>query len=613
MSNNQPNKGDAKKEKLLDKIITEIKTELEEVEKLREQLEGKNKEIERLKNELKKQKELSRAQETALDYIIQSLQNDLAAKERDIKALNKAVEERNRKLDELKALLKSAPSFYASFVRANKDGTIDIIFRGERARVYVTTEVDIQSLWFGQKLGVIQFQNAIIVTQALSEDYQYDTGEQAKIKGFLDNNKIVVDYRGDQKVLMLAEPLLKIKEKLEVGDKILFDYYTGLAFAKLPKIEIEEVELEEIPNITYNDIGGLDEQIERIREEIEFPYLYSEEYKSHKAKMPKGLMLFGPPGNGKTMLGKALAHHLEREFAKKFGKEQRTGNFLLINGPELSSKWVGETERLIRELFNKGRKKYKETGIPVVMFFDEADSFLPTRGSRRSSDASDDYVTQFCVEIDGVEELAGIIVVLATNRIDKIDPAVLRPGRIDFKIRIGQPNEEAARDVLRKYLVPDLPYHKKYRGKEYKNKLKDNSIVEYLINRVIERIYSQGQDIKEKNKYVELPLKNDKTKILYFKDFVSCAALKNIVDRTKKKSIKNVVKGKERGIRLKMLYESIEEEFQENEGLPSSREAINEWLRMHGERLEIVGEPKFLTRKVEEKSKDSKDDYLEIV
>lgn len=605
------NENNKEKEKFLEEITTKIQAKLNEIKKLKGKLKARNKEVEQLKTELKSQTNKNATDKQYLENTIQNLNQILASKEREAQKLIRKVQEGNEILNKLKNLLESTPSFYGSFLRAHLDGTIDVLYEGRRMRINAVREIDVKKLKAGQKLRIIQFQNSIIVVMALDNDYQLDTGEQAIIKGFLDNNRIIVDHRTDQKVLILAEPLLKIKKELEIGDKILFDYNTGFAFAKLPKSEVEQIELETIPNVTWADIGGLDEQIEKIREEIEFPFLYPEEYKAHKSDLPKGVMLFGPPGNGKTMLGKALANHLEQEFAQKLGKKQRTGNFLLINGPELSSKWVGETERFIRELFDKARRKYKETGIPVVMFFDEVDSFLPTRGSRPFSGATDDYVTQFCVEVSGVEELEGIIVVLATNRIDKVDPAVLRPGRVDFKIRIGQPNEKGARSVLSKYLTPDLPFHSKYKSEEYK--FKDASeIANYLIKKVIERIYSQKPEIQAKNRYVELTLKDGKTEILYFKDFVSCAALKNIVDRAKKKSIKNVIEGGERGIRLKMLYKSIEEEFQENEGLPSSREAIDEWLRMHGKRWEIIGEPKFLTRETE-KSKETKDKSPDIL
>lgn len=600
------------KELLLNEIYTKIKAELDKKEKLEQELKKKNQEIEGLKSDLEKLKEQNRARTTNLQNTIRVLQSQIAICDRDIEVLKGEIDKRNNKLKELRIILESPPSFYAWFLRAHEDGAIDIIFRGERIKVQALPEIDVYKLKTGQKLLVGQLMGIVIVIKALSNDFQYDTGEKAEIKGFLDDNRIIVEHRSEQRIIMLAEPLLKIKKELKIGNKILFDYLTGFAFAKLPESEVGQIELETVPDITWDNIGGLDKEIKRIKEEIELPYLYPEEYRVHKTTMPKGALLFGPPGNGKTMLGKALARHLAKEFAKKLGKESKKGNFFLINGPELSSKWVGETERFIREGFKKARQRYKETNIPVVMFIDEADSFLVRRGSRISSDASDDYVTQFCVEIDGVEALEGVIVVLATNRIDKLDEAVMRPGRIDIKIRIGQPNEEGAKDILSKYLTPDLPFHQKYKGKKYK--FKDNKeTADYLVEKVIERVYSQKPEIQEKNKYVELSLEDSKNKVLYFKDFVSGAALKNIVDRAKKKSIKNAIEEKERGITLKMLYESIEEEFQENEGLPSSREAINEWLKMHGERLNIVGEPKFLARKTDEETRETKDKDLDIL
>src|SRR5918999_3336518 len=247
-------------------------------------------------------------------------------------------------------------------------------------------------------------------------------------------------------------------DPFRVGDSLLYDPRSGHVLERLPKEEIEELVLEEIPDVTYANIGGLGTQIEDIRDAVEMPFLYAELFREHQLRPPKGVLLYGPPGCGKTLIAKAVANSLAQQVREKTGREGVHSYFLNVKGPELLNKYVGETERQIRVIFQRAKEKAQE-GFPVIVFFDEMDSIFRIRGSGISSDVENTIVPQLLSEIDGVETLKNVMVIGASNREDLIDPAILRPGRLDVKIKIERPDHGAAADIMSKYLTIDIPIH----------------------------------------------------------------------------------------------------------------------------------------------------------
>ena len=463
------------------------------------------------------------------------------------------------------------PNTYGIFNRANKDATAEILVDGRPMRVNVHPNLDPFQFEEGQMVVLNEAFNVIEPSGYVAR------GEIATIVDFIaDNRAIVLGHTDDERVVTLAEPLRR--EKLKVGDSVLYDPRTHYAFEKLPKSIVEEVVLEEIPDVTYERIGGLDEQIQVLRDSVELPYLYPEVFAEHKLRPPKGILLYGPPGCGKTLIAKAVANNLARSIEKRTGKAT-TAYFLNVKGPELLNKYVGETEHKLREVFKKARDKASED-VPVVIFFDEMDSLFRMRGSGISSDMEATVVAQFLSEIDGVESLNNVIVIGASNRQDLIDPAVLRPGRLDLKIKVHRPDAKAAREIFSKYLTPDLPFH----ASAYESYGTDTAkIVECMINDTIDRMYQTTDD----NKFLEVTYAKGEREIFYFKDFSSGAMIENIVARAKKKAVKRLIERQERGIRLEDLVEGVNDEFKENEDLPNTTNP-DDWARISGRKGERI-------------------------
>ncbi len=463
------------------------------------------------------------------------------------------------------------PNNYGIFQRANKDGTAEIMIDGRPMRVNVHPDLDAFQFEEGQHVVLNEAFNVVEPSGYVSR------GEVSSIVDFLgDHRAIVLGHTDDERVVTLAEPLRQ--EKLKVGDHILYDPRTNYAFEKLPKSSVEEVVLEEIPDVTYDKIGGLGEQIETLRDSVELPYLYPEIFAEHKLSPPKGILLYGPPGCGKTLIAKAVANSLARSVEKRTGKTT-TPYFLNVKGPELLNKYVGETEHKLREVFKKARDKASED-IPVVIFFDEMDSLFRMRGSGISSDMEATVVAQFLSEIDGVESLENVIVIGASNRQDLIDPAVLRPGRLDLKIKVNRPDGDAAREIFSKYLTPDLPFHESAM-KEYGNN--PEKIVSGMIENTITRMYATTDE----NKFLEVTYAKGEREIFYFKDFSSGAMIENIVARAKKKAVKRLIEHQIRGIKADDIIESVNDEFKENEDLPNTTNP-DDWARISGRKGERI-------------------------
>jgi proteasome-associated ATPase len=387
----------------------------------------------------------------------------------------------------------------------------------------------------------------------------------------------VVGRADEERVIRLSGPLMA--QKLRVGDALSIDSRTGYALEKVPRAEVENLVLEEVPDITYHDIGGLGPQIEQIRDAVELPFLHPDLYREHGLKAPKGILLYGPPGCGKTLIAKAVANSLAARAAERTGNVDLKSYFLNIKGPELLDKYVGETERHIRLIFSRAREKASD-GSPVVVFFDEMDSLFRTRGTGISSDVETTIVPQLLSEIDGVERLDNVIVIGASNREDMIDPAILRPGRLDVKVKIHRPDAEAAADIFYKYITTDLPFHASDLA-EHNGDVQ--ATVDAMIQRTVEAMYSTDKS----NEFLEVTYANGDTEMLYFKDFNSGAVVQNVVDRAKKYAIKDFLTTAQRGIRIDHLLRAVIDEFREHEDMPNTTNP-DDWARISGKKGERI-------------------------
>ena len=468
--------------------------------------------------------------------------------------------------------LAQPPSGFATILVAYEDATADIMASGKKMRVGVSPTIEIKDLVLGREVLLNESMNIVSIRE-------YDeTGEIVVLKERINNDRaLVVAHSDEERVIKLGEPL--IHEKLRAGDTLLCDMRNGVAVEKIARAEVEELVLEEVPDIHYEDIGGLGEQIEAIRDAVELPYLHAELFLEHKLKAPKGILLYGPPGCGKTLIAKAVANSLAQKVAEKTGIDEGRSFFLNIKGPELLNKYVGETERHIRLVFQRAREKASE-GMPVIVFFDEMESLFRTRGTGVSSDVENTIVPQLLSEIDGVESLENVIVIGASNREDMIDPAILRPGRLDVKIKIQRPDAQAAAAIFSKYLTSDLPLHEEDLAEHSGDR--DATTVD-MISRAVERMYTDYDE----NRFLEVTYANGDKEILYFKDFNSGAMIENIVARAKKSAIKDYLTLGQRGIRVQHLLDACIDEFRENEDLPNTTNP-DDWARISGKKGERI-------------------------
>jgi proteasome-associated ATPase len=440
-------------------------------------------------------------------------------------------------------------------------------------RIVASPDVDVALLEPGQEVILNEAMN---VVKALSFEM---VGEIVMLKELLEDGEraLVLGHSDDERVVRLADPLLK--GIVRAGDSLLLDSRSGFVLERIPKSEVEELVLEEVPDIEYEDIGGLGNQIDLIRDAVELPYLHPHLFAEHKLRPPKGILLYGPPGCGKTLIAKAVAHSLANKVAEATGQPGGKSYFLNIKGPELLNKYVGETERHIRLVFQRAREKASE-GTPVIVFFDEMDSLFRTRGTGVSSDVENTIVPQLLSEIDGVEGLENVIVIGASNREDMIDPAILRPGRLDVKIKIERPDAEGARDIFSKYVTSDLPLHAEDLAEHGNDPA---ATVTSMIQRTVELMYAESDE----NRFLEVTYANGDKEILYFKDFNSGAMIQNIVDRAKKMAIKDFLDSNSWGIRISHLQAALLDEFRENEDLPNTTNP-DDWARISGKKGERI-------------------------
>jgi len=468
--------------------------------------------------------------------------------------------------------LAQPPSGYGYYLGTHEDGTVDIFTGGRKLRVAVSPAVEAADLLRGQE---VMLNEAMNVVEALHFERQ---GDVVMLKEILEggDRALVIGHTDEERIVMIADSLKD--QPIRAGDSLLLEARSGYVYERIPKSEVEELVLEEVPDIDYESIGGLRDQIEQIRDAVELPFLHKDLFIEHQLRPPKGILLYGPPGCGKTLIAKAVANSLAKKVAAA-GKGEGRSYFLNIKGPELLNKYVGETERHIRLVFQRAREKASE-GTPVIVFFDEMDSIFRTRGSGVSSDVENTIVPQLLSEIDGVEGLENVIVIGASNREDMIDPAILRPGRLDVKIKIERPDAEAARDIFSKYVVAELPLHSDDLAEHGGS---TEATIYAMIQRTVERMYTET----EENRFLEVTYANGDKEVLYFKDFNSGAMIENIVARAKKMAIKDFLESGAKGIRVNHLLTACVDEFKENEDLPNTTNP-DDWARISGKKGERI-------------------------
>ncbi|MST31204.1 proteasome ATPase [Acidimicrobiaceae bacterium USS-CC1] len=534
----------------------------EEIESLRRRMQDAPKRVRTLEEKLleaKGQLQQAISQNERLTFTLREAREHIAALREEVDKLTQP------------------PSAYGTFLGHNDDGTVDVFSGGRKMRVAVHPELVADGgqppLQRGQEVVLNESLNVVL---ARSPEV---SGEVVTLKERLEDGRAIIVGRADEeRVVELSEDLRSVR--LRAGDSVLMDSRTGLLLEKLPRPEVEDLILEEVPDISYEDVGGLDNQIEAITDAVELPFLHRELFVEHRLPAPKGILLYGPPGCGKTLIAKAVANSLAKKVAEVSGDRNARSYFLNIKGPELLNKYVGETERQIRLVFQRAREKSEE-GVPVIVFFDEMDSLFRTRGTGISSDMESTIVPQLLAEIDGVETLKNVIVIGASNREDLIDPAILRPGRLDVKIKIERPDADAAASIFARYLTADLP-------------LDDHEVAalgggdrDKAVRAMIERTVTEMYRADEDNQFLEVTYQNGDKETMYYKDFASGAMIENIVRRAKKLAIKRAIAGEGRGIRTQDLIDSIKQEYKEHEDLPNTTNP-DDWAKISGKKGERI-------------------------
>ncbi|HEX9123490.1 MAG TPA: proteasome ATPase [Actinomycetota bacterium] len=556
MPESDPREQQERYEKQIHELQTQVKFLEDEVALLRRRLTNAPRQVKILEEKLLETKgDLSRAVSQN-----EKLTTALKAERDKIEALREEVEK-----------LSQPPATFGVYLARNDDDSVDVFTAGRKMRVSVAPELDQERFRRGAE---VILNEALNVVEVLEPDV---AGEVMRVKDRLEDDRVIVVGHGDDELVATLSHELRT-EPIRAGDPLLVDRRSNVALERLPKEEVEELVLEEVPDVSYEDIGGLEGQIEAIRDAVELPFLYAELFHEHQLDPPKGVLLYGPPGCGKTLIAKAVAKSLADKVRERTGRPDAHSYFLNIKGPELLNKYVGETERQIRQIFQRAKERSEE-GLPVIVFFDEMDSIFRTRGSGISSDVENTIVPQLLSELDGVETLKNVIVIGASNREDLIDPAILRPGRLDVKIKIERPDAPQASDIMAKYLNATVPIH----PDEIQRAGDMAPAVHRMIQVTVDRMYAQNDE----NRFLEVTYASGDKEILYFKDFNSGAMIENIVRRAKKEAIKRFLSTGEKGIKTEDLLLAIREEFKENEDLPNTTNP-DDWARISGKKGERI-------------------------
>ena len=545
--------------------------EIDDPDELRAELKVLREELDLLRRRLESAPTRIRVLEERLLETKGQLQSALARNAKLTETLRSAREQLDGLKEEVERL-SAPPQTYGTLVAVSDDGeTATVTVAGRKLEVGASPEIELTALEPGQQVRVNDAMN-VVATAGYD-----DRGEIMSIAELLDDGRVlVIGQTDDERVVGLSSPLRELP--LKAGDSLLVDGRSNTAIERIPKAEVEQLVLEQVPDVTYEQIGGLGEQVEAIRDAVELPYLHADLFVEHELRAPKGILLYGPPGCGKTMIAKAVANSLAQRVAERTGQEGLRSYFLNVKGPELLNKYVGETERQIRLIFQRAREKSAE-GFPVIVFFDEMESLFRTRGTGVSSDVETTIVPQLLAEIDGVESLKDVVVIGASNREDMIDPAILRPGRLDVKIKVERPDSSAAREIFGVYLHEGLPIA----ADEIAVAEGPADAVRRMIDRTVDKMYSEDRD----NEFLEVTYANGEKEILYFKDFNSGAMIENVVARAKKLAIKRLIADGERGLHTDDLLTAIRDEFRENEDLPNTTNP-DDWARISGKKGERI-------------------------
>ncbi len=470
--------------------------------------------------------------------------------------------------------LTQPPSAYGTFLDRNDDGTVDVFSGGRKMRVSLHPDVEADGLRRGQEVVLNESLN-VVLSRVVD-----GTGEVVTVKEVLGCGRraVIVGRADEELVVKLATEL--IDQPMNSGDAALMDSRSGLLIERLPRPEVEDLVLEEVPDVTYEQVGGLDQQIEQITDAVELPFMHQDLFAEYQLPAPKGILLYGPPGCGKTLIAKAVANSLAAKVTERSSNREGRSYFLNIKGPELLNKYVGETERQIRLVFQRAREKSAE-GWPVIVFFDEMESLFRTRGTGISSDMESTVVPQLLAEIDGVETLRNVIVIGASNREDLIDPAILRPGRLDVKIKIQRPDTDAAAAIFARYLTADLPIAAEM--VETMGGGDPDKAIQAMIEQTVVEMFME----EERNQFLEVTYQNGDKEVMYFKDFASGAMIENVVRRAKKLAIKRLIAGGGSGIHINDLLESVHQEYREHEDLPNTTNP-DDWAKISGKKGERI-------------------------
>ncbi|MEX0705545.1 MAG: proteasome ATPase, partial [Nitriliruptoraceae bacterium] len=541
-----------------DELAAEVKYLREEVDLLRRRLEEAPTRIRALEERLldaRGRAQAMRGQNRRLEETLRAARDQLAVLREEIDRLS------------------APPHAYATYLGATHDAqTATVMVSGRKLEVSFSADVSADGFELGQEVLLNEGMNIVGAGRFL------DRGELMIVSEVLDDGRIVVaGHSDDERIVQPALPLLDVA--IRSGDTLLVDLRSGSALERIEKPELQQLTLEEVPDVTYDQIGGLRDQVEAIRDAVELPYLYGDLFLEHELRPPKGILLYGPPGCGKTMIAKAVANALAQRVRDRTGREDVRSWFINVKGPELLNKYVGETERQIRLIFQRAREKSAE-GCPVIVFFDEMESLFRTRGSGVSSDVETTIVPQLLAEIDGVENLRDVVVIGASNREDMIDPAILRPGRLDVKIKVDRPDEDASREIFAIYLHARLPLHADDLATHDGD---PKATVAAMIDQTVEKMYASDRD----NEFLEVTYASGEKETLYFRDFNSGAMIESVVARAKKFAIKRRITDDEYGLRTDDLLRAIHDEFRENEDLPNTTNP-DDWARISGKKGERI-------------------------